>query len=116
VQFKDYYQVLGVARDATADAIKKSYRQLARTYHPDVSKEADAAARMSDINEANAVLSDPERRAAYDAVGQGRRQRRHAQFPDAADDGRAVGLGWRALSTEPGRLVTRAACPPGPAR
>lgn len=73
MEFKDYYSVLGVPRDATADQIKKAYRQLARKYHPDVSKEADAAARMSEINEANAVLSDPERRAAYDAVGQGRR-------------------------------------------
>ena len=74
MQFKDYYQVLGVAPDATADAVKKAYRQLARKYHPDVSKEVDAAARMSEVNEAYAVLSDPERRAAYDAVGQGRRQ------------------------------------------
>jgi curved DNA-binding protein len=73
VEFKDYYSVLGVPRDATADQIKKAFRQLARKYHPDVSKEVDAAARMSEINEANAVLSDPERRAAYDAVGQGRR-------------------------------------------
>lgn len=72
MEFKDYYSVLGVARDATADQIKKAYRQLARKYHPDVSKEPDAAARMSELNEANAVLSDPERRAAYDAVGQGR--------------------------------------------
>jgi curved DNA-binding protein len=74
VEFKDYYQVLGVPRDATAEEVKKAYRRLARKYHPDVSKEADAAARMSEINEANAVLSDPERRAAYDAIGQGRRQ------------------------------------------
>ena len=73
MQFKDYYQVLGVARDASAEEIRKAYRKLARKYHPDVSKEADAAARMSEVNEANTVLSDPERRAAYDAIGQGHR-------------------------------------------
>lgn len=73
MEFKDYYSVLGVPRDATAEQIKKAYRQLARKYHPDVSKESDAAARMSEVNEANAVLSDPERRAAYDAIGRGRR-------------------------------------------
>jgi len=73
VEFKDYYRVLGVPRDATEEAIKKAYRKLARKYHPDVSKEPDAAARMSEVNEANAVLSDPERRAAYDALGSGHR-------------------------------------------
>ena len=71
MQFKDYYDVLGVTRDASSDDIRKAYRKLARKFHPDVSKEADAAARMSEINEANTVLSDPERRAAYDAIGQG---------------------------------------------
>lgn len=69
MEFKDYYQVLGVPRDASADQIKQAYRRLARKYHPDVSKEPDAAKRMSEINEANAVLSDSERRAAYDDVG-----------------------------------------------
>ncbi len=63
---KDFYQVLGVARDAKPDEIKQAFRRLARKHHPDVSREADATARMAEVNEAYAVLSDPERRAAYD--------------------------------------------------
>jgi len=71
MQFKDYYEVLGVPRDATADDIKKAFRKLVRKYHPDVSKEKDAEARMKDVNEAYAVLSDPEKRAAYDQLSKG---------------------------------------------
>lgn len=71
MEFRDYYQVLGVDRGASADEIRRAYRKLARKYHPDVSKAADAEPRMKEINEANAVLSDPERRAAYDQLGRG---------------------------------------------
>lgn len=69
MEFKDYYSSLGVARDAPAEAIKKAYRKLARKYHPDVSKEPQAEQRMKELNEAYAVLSDPEKRAAYDRLG-----------------------------------------------
>ncbi|HSM27566.1 MAG TPA: DnaJ C-terminal domain-containing protein [Thioalkalivibrio sp.] len=69
MEFKDYYKTLGVAREASVDEIKKAFRKLARKYHPDVSKEADAEARMKEINEAYTVLSDVEKRAAYDQLG-----------------------------------------------
>ena len=71
MEFKDYYKTLGVARDVTAEDLKKAFRKLARKYHPDISKEADAELRMKEVNEAYAVLSDPEKRAAYDQVGSG---------------------------------------------
>src|SRR5690349_9102661 len=60
---------MGVARDASADDIKRAYRKLARKYHPDVSKEKDAEERFKEIGEAYEVLRDPEKRAAYDALG-----------------------------------------------
>jgi curved DNA-binding protein len=71
LEFKDYYQALGVAREAPADEVKRAYRKLARKYHPDVSKEPDAEKRMQEVNEAYAVLSDPGKRAAYDQLGKG---------------------------------------------
>jgi curved DNA-binding protein len=70
MEFKDYYEILGVSRDASAEDIKRSYRKLARKYHPDVSKIADAEARFKDLGEAYEVLKDAEKRAAYDALGQ----------------------------------------------
>lgn len=69
MEFKDYYTTMGVARDATQDEIKRAYRKLARKYHPDVSKEADAEAKFKELGEAYEVLKDPEKRAAYDELG-----------------------------------------------
>jgi curved DNA-binding protein len=69
MEFKDYYQVMGVARDATEAQIKQAYRKLARKYHPDVSKEKDAEARFKEVGEAYEVLKSPEKRAAYDQLG-----------------------------------------------
>jgi curved DNA-binding protein len=69
MKFKDYYEILGVPREATQDEVKHAYRKLARKYHPDVSKDTDAEARFKELGEAYAVLKDPEKRAAYDQMG-----------------------------------------------
>ena len=69
MQFKNYYQILGVNRAATQDDIKRAYRKLAHKYHPDVSREAEAEARFKEVGEAYEVLKDPEKRAAYDQFG-----------------------------------------------
>ncbi len=71
MEFKDYYKVMGVARDATEAQIKQAYRKLARKYHPDVSKEKNAEAHFKEVGEAYEVLKSPEKRAAYDQLGQG---------------------------------------------
>lgn len=69
MEFKDYYKIMGLERSATQDDVKRAYRALARKYHPDVSKESNAEARFKEVGEANEVLKDPEKRAAYDQLG-----------------------------------------------
>ena len=69
MKYKDYYEILGVARDAGTDDIKRAYRKLARKFHPDVSKEKNAEERFKEVGEAYETLKDPEKRAAYDQLG-----------------------------------------------
>lgn len=69
MKYKDYYEILGVKRDASADDIKKAYRKLARQYHPDVSKDPKGEEKFKDVSEAYKTLKDPEARAAYDKLG-----------------------------------------------
>ena len=66
---RDYYDILSVARNATESDIKKAFRAQARKFHPDVNKEPDAEARFKELNEAYEVLSDPQKRSAYDRFG-----------------------------------------------
>jgi curved DNA-binding protein len=91
MDFKNYYQVLGLERTASEDDVRKAYRRLARKYHPDVSKEADAEQKMRDVNEANDVLRDKDKRAAYDAladrVARGGRPEGDFQPPPGWDEG-----------------------------
>ena len=87
MEFKDYYKVMGVARDATEAQIKQAYRKLARKYHPDVSKEKDAEARFKEVGEAYEVLKSPEKRAAYDQLGQNYRPGEDFRPPPNWDSG-----------------------------
>ena len=97
MEFKDYYKTLGVARDASQDEIKAAYRKLARKFHPDVSKEGDAEARFKEIGEANEVLRDPEKRAAFDAAAsQWERQRAAGGTPRAGAQDFQPPPGWDA--------------------
>src|SRR5882762_3225794 len=77
LDFKDYYRILGVDRNADDKTIKSAYRRLARKHHPDVAKTKDATERFKEISEAYEVLSDPEKRRRYDSLGPD--WQRHAQ-------------------------------------
>src|SRR5262245_50839570 len=85
MKYKDYYSILGVARDASDKEIKDAYRKLARKYHPDVSKEKDAEEKFKDIAEAYKTLKDPETRAAYDQLGTHRPGEEFQAPPDWAE-------------------------------
>src|ERR1700722_425263 len=81
--YKDYYEVLGVPRDADQDAIRRAYRRLARKLHPDLNSDSDAEERFKELGEAYEVLSDPDKRERYDRLGANWRQQEQ-ETPDAS--------------------------------
>ena len=87
MEYKDYYKILGVERNASQDDIKRAYRKLARTYHPDVNKDAGAEAKFKDAGEAYEVLKDPEKRAAYNELGANWKQGQDFRPPPNWDAG-----------------------------
>src|SRR5919107_3684434 len=101
MKYKDYYKILGVTRGAGDDEIKKAYRKLARKYHPDVSKEANAKEKFQEVSEAYETLRDKEKRAAYDSLGSFRPGQDFRPPPDWFDRfgaGRSEDLGGVDLS------------------
>src|SRR5712691_11678673 len=82
MKYKDYYKILGVARGASDEDIKKAYRKLARKFHPDVSKEPNAKERFQEVGEAYETLKDKEKRAAYDSLGSFRAGQDFRPTPD----------------------------------
>ena len=100
MEYKDYYQIMGVKRDATQDEIKRAYRKLARKYHPDVSKESDAETRFKEVGEAYEVLKDPEKRAAYDQLGANWKAGQEFRPPPGWDQGFEVHGDFSAADAE----------------
>jgi curved DNA-binding protein len=94
MKYKDYYQTLGVSRDAKPEEVKRAYRRLARKYHPDVSSEADAEARFKEIGEAYEVLKDEKKRAAYDNLGMNWRAGEDFTPPPGWEPGPGFGPGF----------------------
>src|SRR5882762_2580999 len=96
VQYKDYYQVLGVSKTASHEDIRKAFRKLARLHHPDVAKEKDkktAEAKFKEINEAYEVLGDAEKRQKYDTLGADWEQAGSRQPPRGWRPGTGPGQG-----------------------
>lgn len=87
MEFRDYYEIMGVKRDATQDEIKRAYRKLARKYHPDVSDDPKAEERFKEVGEAYEVLKDPEKRAAYDQLGANWKDGQEFRAPPGWDTG-----------------------------
>lgn len=98
MQFKDYYETLGVARGADAEDIKRAYRKMARKFHPDVSKEKNAEEKFKNAREAYEVLKDPEKRAAYDQLGRNYRSGQQFRPPPEWEQRFGPGSGQQRFS------------------